>query len=169
MNRIDLESFDFNVFEDIGKRWMLLTAGTIDEHNTMTASWGQAGVVWGKNVLTCMIRPSRYTYGFVEDNDIFTASFFGDGNRGALNFCGANSGRDFENKSLAAGLTPISADADLGGVTFEQAKFYFVCKKIYRAEMLDENILDGSIRTNYGPGEGMHIFYVGEILAAYEK
>lgn len=32
----------FNPFDKIGKEWMLLTGGTPDDFNTMTASWGTA-------------------------------------------------------------------------------------------------------------------------------
>ena len=40
------EELNFNPFTRIGSDWMLLTAGTEDKFNTMTASWGGAGVFW---------------------------------------------------------------------------------------------------------------------------
>ena len=36
-----------NVFSLIGDRWMLVTAGTAEHCNTMTASWGGLGVICG--------------------------------------------------------------------------------------------------------------------------
>ena len=39
------EELNFNPFTRIGSDWMLLTAGTEDKFNTMTASWGGAGVL----------------------------------------------------------------------------------------------------------------------------
>ena len=65
--KIDISELSFNPFDKIGKQWMLLTGGDKNSYNTMTASWGQLGVLWNKNVLTCYIRPNRYTYGFVEN------------------------------------------------------------------------------------------------------
>ena len=39
-----------NAFDLIGKEWMLVTAGTEDKFNTMTASWGGVGILWNKPV-----------------------------------------------------------------------------------------------------------------------
>ena len=44
------EELNLNPFSAIGKEWMLITAGPADHCNTMTASWGGIGVMWGKNV-----------------------------------------------------------------------------------------------------------------------
>ena len=108
--KIDISELSFNPFEKIGKEWMLLTGGSIDDFNTMTASWGQLGVIWNKNVLTCYIRPNRYTYDFVERSECFTASFFGEEFRKALSFCGSHSGRDCD-KMAETGLVPVLPQA----------------------------------------------------------
>ncbi|MGN1132954.1 MAG: flavin reductase family protein, partial [Oscillospiraceae bacterium] len=57
----DITSLSLNPFQMIGKDWMLVTAGNEKSWNTMTASWGFAGVMWGKNVAEAVIRPQRYT------------------------------------------------------------------------------------------------------------
>ena len=59
--KIDPKALDQNVFSLIGDQWMLITAGTEDKCNTMTASWGGLVVLWGKPVATVYIRPQRYT------------------------------------------------------------------------------------------------------------
>lgn len=64
--RIDPKELNQNVFSMIGEQWMLVTAGTAERCNTMTASWGGLGVLWGKPVATVYIRPQRYTLEFVE-------------------------------------------------------------------------------------------------------
>ena len=51
---IDPKQLQENVFSLIGDQWTLITAGTPDHCNTMTASWGGAGVLWGKNVATAI-------------------------------------------------------------------------------------------------------------------
>lgn len=51
---------------------MLVTAGDQIKYNTMTASWGGIGVMWGKNVAVTVIRPQRYTKEFVESHDCFS-------------------------------------------------------------------------------------------------
>jgi flavin reductase (DIM6/NTAB) family NADH-FMN oxidoreductase RutF len=50
-----------NPFQAIGKDWMLVTAGNKNSVNTMTASWGGLGVMYGKDVVFMVIRPQRYT------------------------------------------------------------------------------------------------------------
>ena len=50
-----------NPFKMVGKDWMLVTAGDENGWNTMTASWGFMGVMWGKNAAVTVIRPQRYT------------------------------------------------------------------------------------------------------------
>ena len=54
---------------------MLITAGNEEKCNTMTASWGGVGVMWGKNAVTAYIRPQRYTKEFVDREEAFTISF----------------------------------------------------------------------------------------------
>ena len=100
------EELNFNPFTRIGSDWMLLTAGTKDKFNTMTASWGGAGVFWGKPAVTCYIRPQRYTKEFIDKEELFSVSFFKDGHRDALKLCGSVSGRDHD-KIKEAGLTPV--------------------------------------------------------------
>jgi flavin reductase (DIM6/NTAB) family NADH-FMN oxidoreductase RutF len=64
-----------NPIERIGTDWMLITAGTPERFNTMTASWGSIGVMWFKPVCFCFIRPQRYTLEFMEQHHAFTLSF----------------------------------------------------------------------------------------------
>ena len=54
---VAIESLEFNPFTKISKEWMLVTAGDEKKSNTMTASWGGVGIMWGKNIATASIRP----------------------------------------------------------------------------------------------------------------
>ncbi len=47
LKEVDVKSLDINPFTAIGDDWMLVTAGDAASHNTMTASWGGLGVLWG--------------------------------------------------------------------------------------------------------------------------
>ena len=49
---ISVEQLKDNPFTLINKDWMLITAGDAEKHNTMTASWGGVGELWGKYVST---------------------------------------------------------------------------------------------------------------------
>ncbi len=164
--KIDISELSFNPFEKIGKQWMLLTAGNKDSYNTMTASWGQLGVLWNKNVLTCYIRPNRYTYGFVEDNRCFTASFLGEEFRNALSFCGSHSGRDCD-KAKETGLTPAEID---GCVTFAEAEMVIVCRKLYSYDFKAEGFLtDDGLNEKFFGNDPYHRAYISEIVGVYLK
>ena len=63
---ISPQELEGNVFQRIGRQWMLVTAGTREKFNTMTASWGGLGVLWNAEVSMIFVRPERYTYEFLE-------------------------------------------------------------------------------------------------------
>ena len=44
MEKINVKELNDNVFETIGKEWMLVCAGNKDKFNMMTASWGVPGM-----------------------------------------------------------------------------------------------------------------------------
>lgn len=158
------EDLQFNPFEKIGKDWLLLTAGTAASYNTMTASWGGVGVLWGKNVLTCYVRDSRHTYSFMENNPLFTASFFDESQRDALRFCGSHSGRDCD-KAKETGLTPTFL---AGGMTFAQARQVYVCKTLYTLPLTLDGARDACVNACYEK-DALHTMYIGEILGVYEN
>ena len=62
MKEINVSELKDNMFDAISKEWMLVTAGTQEKFNMMTASWGGTGVLWAKPVAFIFIRPERYTY-----------------------------------------------------------------------------------------------------------
>ena len=70
-----MAQFTTDIFAQFDKKWALLCAGTKEKHNTMTISWGGMGTLWSKPVVTVYVKPCRYTYGFMNDNDYFTVSF----------------------------------------------------------------------------------------------
>lgn len=162
---ISIEELTMNPFLKIGKEWMLITAGNEEDHNTMTASWGGVGVMWGKNVATAYIRPQRYTKEFVDANDTFTLSFYDEMYRKALNICGTKSGRDCD-KETEAGLTPYYVD---GTTAFEEANLILVCKKQYHQDMKPEHFDVAENDTKWYPNKDYHTMYMAEIVKVLVK
>ncbi len=122
-----------NFIDIIKNEWMLITAGNPDGYNMMTASWGFMGEMWGSDCVVAAVRPQRYTMEFIDKNDYFTLSFYG--NRKDIHkVCGSMSGRD-TNKTELTGLTPVFSD---NAVYFNEARLVLICKKQYVAP-LDEN------------------------------
>lgn len=166
MGRIDPKEISGNVFSRIGDQWMLVTAGTPDRCNTMTASWGGLGVLWGRNVAACFIRPQRYTYEFMEASDWYTLSFFGPERRRELALCGAKSGREVD-KVRECGFT-VRAGAG-NAPYFAEAELVLVCRKLYRQDLREDCFTVPQVAEECYPERDYHRMYVGEIAEVYQK
>lgn len=148
-----------DAYDEFAKQWALVTAGTMDDHNSMTVSWGGIGSLWGKPVATVYIRPNRYTYGYFEKNDYFTVSFYPEDCKKALGVMGSLSGRDCD-KDTEAGLTAVSCGES---VTYSQARRTLLCRKLFAQDLNAENFTPEVIRKFYG-SEPAHKMYIGEII-----
>lgn len=160
MRTIDPKTLNQNVFSAIGDQWMLITAGTADRCNAMTASWGGLGVLWGAPAATCYIRPQRYTKEFVDREEYFTLAFFGEEYRKALSLCGSKSGRDVD-KVKQCGFTVKTADC--GAPYFAEAELVLVCRKRF-AQPMDPDNIPREIKDKWYPGKDYHTMYIGEII-----
>lgn len=158
--KTDVNSINDNVFKLIDNDWMLITAGKKDSFNMMTASWGTIGILWHKPIAVCFIRPNRYTYKFVEENEYFTLTFFEEQYRSILKTCGAKSGRDI-NKVETTGLKPLETQS--GNIYYEQSRLVLECKKLYFDDIKPEHFLLPDIQGNYSTDD-YHRFYIGEII-----
>lgn len=159
------EAVNDNVIKLIGKDWTLITAGGEGCYNTMTASWGGMGVLWSEPVAFIFIRPQRYTFGFAEQNPMFTLSFFDEQYRSALRFCGTRSGRDVD-KAKQTGLTPVF---DNGITYFDEARLVMVCEKLYAQDISEACFIDKSIIGKNYPTNDFHRMYIGKIVKCLQK
>lgn len=159
--KIDPKSLDLNAFSAIGEKWMLITAGTKEKCNTMTASWGALGVLWGAPMATVYIRPQRYTKQFVDENEYFTLSFFPEQYRQQLSLCGTKSGREVD-KGKECGFTV--AEGEGGAPYFEQAELVLVCRKRMAVPM-DPAAMPEDVKEKWYEGD-YHTMYWGEIVEA---
>ncbi len=162
---VEISSLEFNPFEKIGKEWMLITAGKSGSYNTMTASWGGMGVLWGKNVTFAFIRPQRYTLEFVDREEYYTLSFFPKEYKPALAYCGAHSGRDVD-KEQETGLTPVF---DESAPYFEQANLVFVCRKLHRQQIDPACFLSLAEDKEWYPEKDYHYVFTGEIVKVLKR
>lgn len=161
--KIDPSSIKDNPFDLIGKEWMLLTAGSGEDLNTMTASWGGLGVLWGQPVSTVYVRPTRHTYGYMEQEEYYSLCFFGDGHREALQLCGSRSGREVD-KVAATGLTPRT---DAEAPYFDEARLVLICKKRYAQDISPACFCDPTIEKHYD--NDYHRMYIGEIITVLQR
>lgn len=159
MENITPEQINDNTFKLIGSDWMLITAGTPESFNTMTASWGGFGVLWQKKICFCVVRPNRHTFGFINKEMHFTLSFFKETEKPILHYCGSHSGKDVD-KAKTLGLSPRESPA--GSVYFSEARLVIECRKIYTHDIDPNYFIDPSIDANY-PKKDYHRMFIGEI------
>ncbi len=161
---ISPEELTENPFSMIGKEWMLITAGTPAHCNTMTASWGSVGVLWNKPIAIAYVRPTRHTYGFMEQAERFTLSVLPEQYREALRVCGSMSGRDGD-KFAAAGLTVCETN---GVAAVGEARLILVCRKLYVEDIRETGFSDNTLLSHYTAND-FHRQYVGEIEAVFRQ
>jgi len=164
--KTDPEKLKDNFFKAIGSDWLLITAGTPEKFNTMTASWGAIGVFWSKPAAICFIRPTRYTFDFASRSDVFTLSFFTEKERKILQYCGSKSGKDV-NKIEFTGLRPLLTENK--AIAFEQARLVIECRKVYYDDLKPDNFLLPNANARIYPNKDYHRMFIGEILGCFMK
>lgn len=160
----------YDVFKMFDSGWALAAAGTPEDYNAMTISWGTLGTIWspegtGRSIVTIFVRKSRYTLEYLNKTDHFSVSFFPKEYKKALGYLGSHSGRTEPDKVRTAGLTPQSAGQTVG---FKEASRTFICKKMFSQELLLENIPKDVIDRFYKDGDA-HIMFIGEIEEVIEN
>ena len=162
---VKAEELTMNPFAKIGKEWLLITAGNEEKCNTMTASWGAMGVMWGKNAVTIYIRPQRYTKEFVDREETFTISVLSEEYRKALNYCGTVSGKGID-KIKEAGLTPCYVEGTAG---IAEAEMIMVCRKMYHDDIKPQCFDDTSNDGRWYPEKDYHTMYIAEVVKVLVK
>ena len=157
--KITTDIMEINPFEKIGKDWMLVTAGNEEKVNTMTASWGALGQMWGKDAAFIVIRQSRFTKEFIDREGKFSLSFPKDKYRKLMKFLGTVSGRN-EDKIKESGI-------DIGyynGVPYvDQANLLLICKVMSATLIKPEDFKDKDIDMAWYKDKDYHTLYITEI------
>jgi len=161
---VEFKDFEFPKFDEI-KKGFLITAGSLNKFNTMTAGWGNFGVFWSKPSLIVYVRDTRYSYEFFNENEYFTASFLPKTMEKALSLCGTLHGNEVDKVALSH-LTPFSVEKS---VAFEQSEKIIVCKKVLHADVKPENMDDASFDNKIYPLKDYHRIFFGEIVKIISK
>ena len=162
---ISVSEINNNPFDLIGKDWALVTVKNQDGCNTMTASWGGVGIMWNKPVAFTFIRPQRFTYVLIENEQYFSLSFYKEKYRDVLRFCGSRSGRDYD-KAKECNITPVY---DEKAPYFEEADLVLICRKLYAQDLNEQSIVaKEEVLKNYN-GDDYHRMYISEIVKVLKK
>jgi flavin reductase (DIM6/NTAB) family NADH-FMN oxidoreductase RutF len=154
-------SYDYKLDETLAllRNPGLLLASTkaSGESNVMTIGWGTVGTVWSKAVFIVLVRPSRYTYEFIEDSGVFTVNVPTEDLRRWVTICGTRSGRDIDkfgdyemSISPANTVDTVAIDA---------------CPLVYH-DLVPAHLAPEIEAGSYG-GSDYHRVYYGEIRGCY--
>ena len=161
---IQTPDITINPHDYIANGWALLTAGNKDHFNVMTINWGSFGFLWNKSICTVYVKPIRYTFEFLMENDYFTISFLPEEYKKDMLIIGTKSGRDLDKLALTS-LTPESLGDTM---TYKEANRTIVLKKIYASPFVKQEVPDFA-HEKYYQEEAEHYMFIGEVVGIYEN
>jgi flavin reductase (DIM6/NTAB) family NADH-FMN oxidoreductase RutF len=137
---------------------------SLDENNrpnAMTIGWGQVGIIWGRRIMSVLVRPSRYTYGCMEHTQDFTVCIPYPEQAKAVGFCGSKSGRDYD-KFAESGFTALpSAMVKSPGIA--ECGLIYECQVVNYCDLRPEQMVQQVCTDCYSSGD-FHRIYYGEIM-----
>jgi len=163
LNEIPIRKLKISAFDLWDTDWLLLTSGDFikSSYNAMTVAWGSIGNMWNLPIAMVVVRPTRYTYGFINTYPTFSLCGFPKEYRSALNLLGTKSGRDGD-KISEAGLTQTASEK-IDAPTYKEADLSIECRKIYFHDFNPKQFLDDRIEKHYA-SKDYHRMIFGEIL-----
>ncbi|MDR3666046.1 MAG: flavin reductase [Ignavibacteriaceae bacterium] len=123
--QISPEEIRDNVFTLVGKVFPVITAGKVDNFNSMTASGGGFGMLFKKPTTWCILQATRYTLELIEKEQTYTMSYFPDEYKEQILFFGSKSGRDSE-KMKEVELTSVKTPS--GDMSYKEARLIIECR-----------------------------------------
>lgn len=163
MKEIDCKTLDFNPFKVVADDWFALGAGNQEGYSAMAISWGHFGAIyghgWGDPSVVIYLRPQRRTRHYVDEEKEFSLSLLPKEEQKKVLYLGQHSGGDAK-KIQEAGLTPAF---DNGIFYIKEAKLVFICRKIFRGKLEENNFIDPSILPEHYSKKDYHYVYIGAI------
>ncbi len=143
---------------------LLLVSGK--QGNPMTIGWATAGRIWGRPVLTVLVRPSRFSFPLMEDLSEFTVNVPAGDQGKVLAICGSKSGRDLD-KLEACGLTTGTSET-VSVPYLQECPVHYECRVIHKSNVVNADLEPGITAEYYAAGD-FHRVYYGEILGVYRE
>ena len=140
---------------------LLVSAEARGHPNAMTIGWAQIGIIWGRRIMSVMVRPSRYTYRCIEASRDFTVCVPYPDLADAVLFCGTESGRDCD-KFEECSFTALPSDG-LKSPYIDECGVCYQCQVVNHADFVPEHIMPEVCEQCYSSGD-YHRIYFGQIL-----
>ena len=148
----------------LGKEGLLLMTGS--EGNPMTIGWGTIGRIWGRPVFLVLVRPSRHSFGLLEELPEFSVNVPTDELKDTVELCGTESGRDMD-KAKECGLT-LNSCGSIGVPYVEDCPIHYECRVIHKGNVINADLIPQIVAECYPTGDFHRVFY-GEILGVFRK
>ena len=130
----------------------------------MTIGWATFGIIWGLPVLVVLVRPSRYTYQFIEESQVFTVNVPSAQMRDFVSFCGTESGRDVD-KLVEVAISPAQ---EIPSATIDDCPLVYECQVVHWNDV-DPDTLAAKVSARAYPRGDYHRLYYGQILGTFAK
>jgi flavin reductase (DIM6/NTAB) family NADH-FMN oxidoreductase RutF len=134
--------------------------------NPMTIGWAQIGVIWGKPVMTVLVRPSRFSHDLLEGLGEFAVNTLPLKEKKNLAICGSRSGRDTDKIALCG--FHLRPGVHITVPSCEESDIIYECRVLTRQDLPPQGILSQEVGGFYCQGD-YHTLYHGEILGAYHR
>ena len=145
-----------------GSGLLLVSVGRDGRPNVMTIGWGTVGTIWSRPIFVALVRPSRYTYGLLEQTGDFTVNLMPVELADVVAYCGEVSGR--EHDKFAERELVLAPGAKVKAPVIEQALLQYECRTVQKTDVVPEHF-DPAIVGRFYPQGNYHRVYFGEILA----
>jgi flavin reductase (DIM6/NTAB) family NADH-FMN oxidoreductase RutF len=144
----------------------LLLVGTkrTGESNVMTIGWGTVGNIWGEPMFVVLVRPSRFTYEFIEDSKEFTVNVPTPEMTRWVAVCGSKSGRDLDKFGEYAVAT--SPGLHVQTATIDDCPMVYECRVMHWNDVIPAH-LASEAEWSFYRGQDYHRVYFAKILGAY--
>ena len=129
--------------------------------NAMTIGWGTLGIIWSLPIFAVLVRPSRFTYGLIEDAQAFSVNVPTRAMYDWVAVCGTRSGRDMDKFVEHHMAYTASEVADT--ITIDGALQTYECRVVHHNDVIPAN-LDGKVEASAYGGADYHRIYFGQIL-----
>lgn len=158
---IQAEDMQWSLFPNRRGNWFLVTAGREGHCNSLLVNLGGLLSLWSRSCVAVLIRESRYTKEFLDQEEHFSVAVLPESLKEAQSYMGHHSGRN-EDKWAESGLTPVMLD---GVPAPEEARLVLLCRKLCACP-LSEVELPEDIAVPHKDGKGSenpHVIYIGEV------
>lgn len=140
---------------------LLVSLDENERPNPMTIGWAQIGIIWGRKILSVMVRPSRYTYHCMEATRDFTVCAPYADLASEIACCGSKSGREHD-KFAECGFTEHPSEI-IKSPGIAECGLIYQCQVVNFADFIPEHLLPKVCTDCYSSGD-YHRIYFGEIM-----